>query len=60
MLFRIGKCEVWLPDGPAIFAVKPRDIYNKFDFAATDWKHLEGPQLVADSDDSARSTVLTL
>jgi hypothetical protein len=60
MLFRVRKCKVGLPDGSAIFAVETRDIHNKLDLAATDRKHLEDPRLVAESDDSARSTVRAL
>jgi len=60
MLFRVRKSKVWLPDGSAILAVEPRDIYNQFDLVATDRKHLEDPRLVAEPDDSARSAVRAL
>ena len=60
MLFRVREGKVGLPDGSAVVAVEPRDIDNQFDLATTDWKHLEDPRLVAESDDTARLAVRTL
>jgi hypothetical protein len=57
MLFRIRKGKPGLPYCAAVFTVKTRYIYNQFDLAAADRKHLEGSRLVAVSDDSARSAV---
>ena len=59
MLFRVRKAKIGLPYCAAIFTVKPRYIYNQFDPAATDGKHLEYSRLVAESDYSARPAVRT-
>jgi len=61
MLFRLSKCKVVrLSYCAAILAVEPGYIYNQFDLAATDGKHLEDPRFVTESDDSARFAVRAL
>ena len=60
MLFGLCKGQVRLADGAARMAVKPGNIDDQLDLATSDWKHLESPRLVAESDDTVRSATRTL
>ena len=60
MFFRINKPKARLLDSSAGFALKPGNLYYKFNFPVADRKHFESARKLAEPDDIAGFTILTL
>ncbi len=60
VFFRISKSKTRLLDSAAGFALKPGNLYYKLNFSVTDWKHFESAKKLAEPNNIAGFTVLTL
>ncbi len=60
MFFRISKPKARLLDSAAGFALKPGNLYYKLNFLVADRKHFESAKKLAEPNDIAGFTILTL